>query len=380
MSLSKELCLRSDSRNSHSFSDCFLNKFQSKEDNYRRDSFDDRFCDDLSEVILQYLSLEDKLRFECVSKQFQRTVFQKIYELDLDDSDFWATQRLDTLAKKFHNVNNFSIFFSEPDLRLLLHKMKAFPALKTLKLWTDFTCFLFTFSFEAFKGLSNITHLTLDFYLTEYSETLDEKMLKHIDINLPNLHYLEINDIFHTTTEGVIQMAGILSRLSRLQTLKLKFKFHLKLFLTALKAFPALKRLDLWSEWCDLTLSFEAFEGLSNITHLTLHLNLGKYSYERVNEEILKQININLPNLQYLEIKNAFDTTPEGVTEIADILSRLSRLETLKLKFKSGVDFKPIEEQITEKCRKIKEIEIVSELAPDFDDYSYYESDDEYLI
>ena len=31
----------------------------------------------LSEVILQYLPLKDKLRLECLSKQFQRTVFQK---------------------------------------------------------------------------------------------------------------------------------------------------------------------------------------------------------------------------------------------------------------------------------------------------------------
>ena len=35
-------------------------------------------------------------------------------------------------------------------------------------------------------------------------------------------------------------------------------------------------------------------------------------------------IDINLPNLQYLEIKDIFDTTPEGVTKMADILSRLS--------------------------------------------------------
>ena len=33
MSLSKELCLRSDSQNSDSFSDCLVNKFESKEDN-----------------------------------------------------------------------------------------------------------------------------------------------------------------------------------------------------------------------------------------------------------------------------------------------------------------------------------------------------------
>ena len=75
---------------------------------------------------------------------------------------------------------------------------------------------------------------------------------------------------------------------------------------------------------------------------------------------ILKDIDINLPKLQYLEIKDKFNTNPKGVTQMADILSRLSRLETLKLNFKSGVDYKRIEEQITKKCRKIKEIEIKS--------------------
>ena len=51
MSLSKEFCLRSDSQNRQTLND-------RNEDNYRRDSFDDRFCDDLCEDILQYLLLD----------------------------------------------------------------------------------------------------------------------------------------------------------------------------------------------------------------------------------------------------------------------------------------------------------------------------------
>ena len=54
---------------------------ESEEDNYRRDSFCDHFWDDLCEDILQYLSLEDKLRLQCVSKQFLRTVFNRQYKL-----------------------------------------------------------------------------------------------------------------------------------------------------------------------------------------------------------------------------------------------------------------------------------------------------------
>lgn len=46
-----------------------------------RQSYSERICDDLSELILQYLSFKDKFRYECVSKQFQRTVFTKPYEL-----------------------------------------------------------------------------------------------------------------------------------------------------------------------------------------------------------------------------------------------------------------------------------------------------------
>ena len=107
MSLSKGLCLRSDSQNSHSFSD--------------------RFCDDLCEDILQYLSLEDKLRIECVSKQFQRTVFQRQYELYINvqiqrvfwsesESDFnYLIQSLDlfkALLKKCPNIRVFAVILA----------------------------------------------------------------------------------------------------------------------------------------------------------------------------------------------------------------------------------------------------------------------------
>jgi hypothetical protein len=43
----------------------------------KRDSFSDRICDDLCEVLMSYLSLEDKISFECVSKQFQRCFYNK---------------------------------------------------------------------------------------------------------------------------------------------------------------------------------------------------------------------------------------------------------------------------------------------------------------
>ena len=49
---------------------------------YPKNSFD-RFGDDLTELILQYLIFEDKVRLECVSKQWRRLVFNKQFAFDI---------------------------------------------------------------------------------------------------------------------------------------------------------------------------------------------------------------------------------------------------------------------------------------------------------
>ena len=48
------------------------------------------------------------------------------------------------------------------------------------------------------------------------------------------------------------------------------------------------------------------------------------------------------------------------VTQMGDILSRLSRLQTLKLTFSENIDYNEIEVKIREKCRKIRTIDIKS--------------------
>src|ERR1700712_2157133 len=96
MSSNKRLCLRSNEEKSQSFSE--------------------RICDDLSEVILQYLPLKDKLRLECVSKQFQRTVLQKQYELTIDK-----------IFERLLSKNN------KIDLKLVESLLKKCPNLRSLK-------------------------------------------------------------------------------------------------------------------------------------------------------------------------------------------------------------------------------------------------------
>ena len=45
--------------------------------------FSYRFCDDMSSVLLSFVSFEDKILFECVSHQFQRLLFNKQYVLEV---------------------------------------------------------------------------------------------------------------------------------------------------------------------------------------------------------------------------------------------------------------------------------------------------------
>ena len=89
-----------------------LSVVQRSDDNYRRDSFKDRVCDDLCEVLLQFLPIEDKLKFECISKQFQRNVFQRQYHLNVTSimngrktSSF--PQVIEKLMKKLPNIKSF---------------------------------------------------------------------------------------------------------------------------------------------------------------------------------------------------------------------------------------------------------------------------------
>ncbi|CAG2100606.1 unnamed protein product [Medioppia subpectinata] len=59
---------------------------------YAKNSFD-RFGDDLFGLLLSYLSLYESFVCECVSKQFQRTVFESVVDITIHDMTFWYEKR-----------------------------------------------------------------------------------------------------------------------------------------------------------------------------------------------------------------------------------------------------------------------------------------------
>ena len=148
----------------------------------------------------------------------------------------------------------------------------------------------------------------------------------------------------------------------KLKSIEIDFVFvkdfsNLRQQLSPLKAFPHLKRLDLWlyiePEMYHDMLSLKPFEELSNITHLTL-----EFDCKLLNEEILTNIDIYLPKIQYLVIRRIISTDEEGVTQMTESLSRLSRLQTIDLRLTYGHISELMKAKIVEKCRKIRNIYI----------------------
>ena len=432
--ISEELCLSNVSQN--------------------RQSFSDRICDDLCEEILQYLSLEDKLKLEGVSKQFQRTVLKQHYQLPIETLN-WVDNRtvkeehkylfiqnifidlksLEILLKKCPNITSILLRESEdefdynPVFRLIIKYCKNLrqiyfeeieisdeifeefqrqfgPKIYCLyrlkdannyNLFSNIKRLYFDEDHNYLQEviprlkLTKLTKLKLDvgredmvetcvrtfptlthFYLDICSD--DEEILTHNENTIykslefiSNLKHLicfgiEALDINNELfCDSLKRMANKCQKLKCFEcTLEMTENSDIIQLLTSIKAFPALKRLLLRltadfdnKNALNYKFSFEVFEGLSNLTHLTL-------GFGYCISFLFEDINNYLPNLQYLVIKNRFNLNREVMTQLADNLSRLSKLKTLKLIISSKLNINEIKVIFHKKCQKLKAFKIIN--------------------
>ena len=92
---------------------------------YAKDSMD-RFGDDLTEELIQYLRFEDKIRLECVSKQWKRFVFQRQYIFEIC---FHNNKSNNSLNKLMDDENNHQL-----DEEILESVLKKCPNITKVKL------------------------------------------------------------------------------------------------------------------------------------------------------------------------------------------------------------------------------------------------------
>ena len=74
-----------------------------------KESFD-RFGDDLTEEITQYLTFEDKIKLECVSKQWRRLVFRRQFVLWIE----CKLKNFEVVRVDYHNCLNRLVYRYEP--------------------------------------------------------------------------------------------------------------------------------------------------------------------------------------------------------------------------------------------------------------------------
>ena len=411
-------------------------------------SFDDRICDDLSEVLLKFLQLKDKLRLECVSKQFQRTVFQKQFTITLDshlqpnyemieqieDKVFERNYMtsIELLLKKCPNIQTINTYIKNRIFRSILPLItkycdkliefnvslddSTYPQLSEefyRKFGSKLKYILCGNELELnlFPNLKSLNKYHYPTTSPEYVLPLNLLNLKelYITLNEGNKHLfrevlkkflkikhlclsVESNDqmaVFNAFKESPVlqnlielkyrtnceqngkQFLDSLKRLTKkfpkLKSIEIGFLLvkvfsNLRQQLSLLKAFSDLKRLDLMltfrTDNDHDTFSFKPFKEHSNITHLTL-----LFDVKQLNAKILTNIGIYLPKLQFLFILREIITDEEGVTQMAESLSRLSYLQTIELGFIDQYICDLMSVKIAEKCRKIRNIYI----------YNYYD-------
>ena len=282
-----------------------LSKEKSIEVNYRRDSFSDRVCDDLSEVILQFLSLEDKLKLECVSKQFQRTVFLSQFKQYLEiPKKGLKSERMEQLFRKYPKLN-----------KIILGSRHEYH-LRREQDYTDPEPYQ-----ELLKFCNNLTHIQFNNPLVD-KET-KKKLFGKFGHKLISIRYWPQNSC-PTQIYGIASTNAI--NIEELTTAWFDSD------LTQMK-FNRLNKFRVYRLYEENVNDFEVF--IENNTKILKHLDIGcdenidKKSIERVLKVITKSV-----NLFHLGIESEFDITDKSLTNYwNEIAINCKQLRSLSIGF-----------------------------------------------
>ena len=171
----------------------FRNKWQNKKCDeifLTRASFSHRICDDLAEVILQFLPIKAKFKYEAVSKQFQRTIFTKQTEflismeliMRLDLSKFFGDGQININFHKFELIlkkcSNMKQIFMEKEDSLSFHTY--FYHILNYKV-IDYNIMIL----KIIRNCKNITHL--DIMLDALFPNIKNKLLQSYNKSLKSI-------------------------------------------------------------------------------------------------------------------------------------------------------------------------------------------------
>ncbi|CAG2110681.1 unnamed protein product, partial [Medioppia subpectinata] len=266
---------------------------------YAKDSLD-RFGDDLCALIVSYLSLEDRFRCECVSKQFQRTVFESVVDITLSDEFIKRLSKEKRRAIEMVAINNQllptfgplitridNIYLKDKQLLTHCHRLSQLSINSLSEVFDSTSRQLLAKNLQKFEFV---------YELTDNKEQLSAFVAHNQSIK---------------SVDTLPEMCGQLSRLTQLRELRLSFGVK-----DGENSLSELKRLRLVLYMPIDQQLLEPLKLCHRLTHLTLSLR-------QMSDKLLDNCGKHWPRLQYLSI------SANGMTR--ECLDHISRLPALKM-------------------------------------------------
>ena len=324
---------------------------------YRRDSFSHRICDDLCQYIVQYLSVEERDRLQCVSKQFQRTVFapkiRLVIDLEYDLKKRGFFERFRHILKNFPNIEIIRIKgdikrVHRKDVKILFDGIHYFCNNSTkFELRVEsLSKELMQRFFEKFG--SNIIQIKLFEGIPKVlasKESNVEKVIVKNEIQFKRLKYFQIG-MFNTQDLDPLEVF--------IERNKQNIK-HLDLFTERLTDEEKTKPLNIISN-------------LSNLVELRLRIGFD-FNDKRIAKHLTRIAN-NCKELKSIEIWfDIYSKTSEDWNDLMEPFRQFKRLRRLRVEFKSFDRIKTIDKQLFS-FKVFKGFENITHLSIGFCRYS----------
>ena len=267
--------------------------------NTNRDSFDVRIDDDLFEFIVSYLPIEDKLRYESVSKRFQRFVFNKQKVL-----------KITCYEDSVHNLNEDILVDDYNSLKTLLKKFQF------------------------------IDTLEIDFFLGKVLDTITESCnrLKAIKIDVHNIDLEALKNFCRKFGQQLRQISFSGNRINE-QVFKDVFKCLTNVssisnipvhYLSSELILEKLVKLDTTFVGRYPELSDSSFDQLFNLKYLSIHFKR-EQDYSLI-EEFFKYLK-NLKVFKLRAFSQSMNKTNNWSKTIESIATNCRQLEYFSLHF-----------------------------------------------
>jgi hypothetical protein len=359
--------------------------------NFDLDSFE-RFCDDLCELLLSFLPISDKIKFECVSKQWNRLIFNRKQKLIItysednkytikricyerkpsDISPFIKycinTTLLEKVLQKFQFITHLEINTGKDNACKFYFEPKVLELIATYcKFLKIFECDYCGFNIkeEHFNdfGLKCGQHLEyfrydyiISYHLKAFMPSINKIKALHMKYNSLNAKDL-MEERFSKIEEISFGLSDVQNMILFTDNFHSKIK---KIYIQFNKIFSSENVIN------NYLLQISRLEELNN-----LRLDLCNYTtFNSSIDDTLKIIGKKLLKLKYLFIKSTFqrnfDISEDCIKgNLFPILSEFKTIEYLKICYKkfsnnvSNVDrFGPI--QSLKSCKHLKYLSIIA--------------------